>query len=157
MRKIELLVKNARLVSHAGITEHPEVTIAVDAGIILEIGGESLQEHYAPDSILDAKGMYLFPGFINTHTHPCEVYSLKSYREDIGNPYFYEGTLYDYALVMSLGERGAFLQAKLNLAEILKSGCTTALIYGGGYSRTEAERSRGGSGSERSYRVSKLD
>ena len=73
------------------------------------------------------------------HTHPCEVYSLKSYREDIGNPNFYEGTLYDYALVMSLGERGAFLQAKLNLAEILKSGCTTALIYGGGYSRTEAE------------------
>ena len=79
------------------------------------------------------------PGFVNLHTHPCEVYSLKSYREDVGNPYFYEGTLYDYALVMSLGERGAFLQAKLNLAEILKSGCTTSLIYGGGYSRTEAE------------------
>ena len=79
------------------------------------------------------------PGFVNLHTHPCEVYSLKSYREDVGNPYFYEGTLYDYALVMSLGERGAFLQTKLNLAEILKSGCTTSLIYGGGYSRTEAE------------------
>lgn len=79
------------------------------------------------------------PGFVNLHTHPCEVYSLKSYREDVGNPYFYEGTLYDYALVMSLGERGAYLQAKLNLAEILKSGCTTSLIYGGGYSRTEAE------------------
>ena len=31
------------------------------------------------------------------------------------------------------------MQAKLNLAEILKSGCTTALIDGGGYSRTEAE------------------
>lgn len=79
------------------------------------------------------------PGFINLHTHPCEVYSLKSYREDIGNPYFFEGTLYDYALVMSLGERGAYLQAKLNLAEILKSGCTTSLIYGGGYSKVEAE------------------
>ena len=87
----------------------------------------------------DLGNVAITPGFINTHTHPCEVYSLKSYREDIGNPYFYEGTLYDYALVMSLGERGAFLQAKLNLAEILKSGCTTALIYGGGYSRTEAE------------------
>lgn len=79
------------------------------------------------------------PGFVNLHTHPCEVYSLKSYREDVGNPYFYEGTLYDYALVMSLGERGAYLQAKLNLAEMLKSGCTTCLIYGGGYSRTEAK------------------
>lgn len=78
----------------------------------------------------DLGNVAITPGFINMHTHPCEVYSLKSYREDIGNPYFFEGTLYDYALVMSLGERGAYLQAKLNLAEILKSGCTTTLIYG---------------------------
>lgn len=87
----------------------------------------------------DLGNVAITPGFINMHTHPCEVYSLKSYREDIGNPYFFEGTLYDYALVMSLGERGAYLQAKLNLAEILKSGCTTTLIYGGGYSKTEGE------------------
>ena len=51
----------------------------------------------------DLGNVAITPGFINMHTHPCEVYSLKSYREDIGNPYFFEGTLYDYALVMSLG------------------------------------------------------
>lgn len=87
----------------------------------------------------DLGNVAIIPGFVNLHTHPCELYSLKSYREDIGNPCFYEGTLYDYALVMSLGERGAYLQAKMNLAEILKSGCTTSLIYGGGYSATEAQ------------------
>ena len=48
----------------------------------------------------DLGNVAITPGFINMHTHPCEVYSLKSYREDIGNPYFFEGTLYDYALVM---------------------------------------------------------
>lgn len=79
------------------------------------------------------------PGFINLHTHPSELYSLKSYREDIGNPAFYESTLYDYSLVMSFGKRGAELQAKMNLVEVLKSGCTTVLIYGGGYSKIEAD------------------
>ena len=87
----------------------------------------------------DLGNVAITPGFINLHTHPCEVYELKSYREDIGNPFFYEGTLYDYALVMSMGEKGAYLEAKMNLAEILKSGCTTSLIYGGGYSKTEAQ------------------
>ena len=88
--------------------------------------------------IIDLGNKAITPGFINLHTHPCELYSLKSYREDIGNPLFYEGTLYDYALVMSLGDRGSYLQAKLNLAEILKSGCTTTLVYGGGWSKEEA-------------------
>lgn len=87
----------------------------------------------------DLGSVAIIPGFINLHCHPSEVYGLKSYREDIGNPYFYESTLYDYALVMSMGKRGAELQTKLNLAEMLKSGCTTLLIYGGPYSRMEAD------------------
>lgn len=109
----------------------------------LGVEGDTIAGFYAkiPEGIPyeDLGNAAITPGFVNLHTHPCEVYSLKSYREDVGNPYFYEGTLYDYALVMSLGERGAYLQAKLNLAEMLKSGCTTCLIYGGGYSRTEAK------------------
>ncbi|HQB64003.1 MAG TPA: amidohydrolase family protein [Sedimentibacter sp.] len=81
----------------------------------------------------------IIPGFINTHCHPCESYCLKSYREDIGNPCFYESTLYDYALVMAFDEKWSVIQSKLNLMEILKSGVTTAVIFGGGYSRQEAE------------------
>ncbi|MDL2293320.1 amidohydrolase family protein [Ruminococcaceae bacterium OttesenSCG-928-D13] len=87
----------------------------------------------------DLGDVAITPGFINLHTHPSEVFCLKSYREDIGNPNFYEGTLYDYALVLPFTQRSGYLQAKLNIAEILKSGCTTQLIYGGGYSRVEAE------------------
>lgn len=78
------------------------------------------------------------PGFINLHCHPSEVYSIKSYLEDCGNPNFYGSTLIDFPFP-KLGARGAELQTKLNLAEILKSGCTTSLIYGGPYSRLEAD------------------
>lgn len=78
------------------------------------------------------------PGFIDLHCHPSEVFSIKSYTEDLGNPLFYGSTLVDLPFPV-LGKRGAELQAKLNLAEILKSGATTALIFGGPYSRLEAD------------------
>ena len=80
----------------------------------------------------------ILPGFINLHTHPSEVFSIKSFIEDCGNPNFYESTLMDYPFP-SLGKRGAELQTQLNLIELVKSGCTTSLIYGGPYSRLEAE------------------
>lgn len=80
----------------------------------------------------------IIPGFINLHTHPSEVYSIKSYIEDCGSPNFYESTLMDYPFP-TLGARGAEIQAKLNLAELIKSGCTTSLIYGGPYSELEAK------------------
>ncbi len=81
----------------------------------------------------------IIPGFINLHSHPSEVYTIKSYVEDSGNPNFYESNMYDSLGAMGLGAKGALLQTKLNLAEILRSGCTTTLIYGGPYSRMEAD------------------
>ena len=80
----------------------------------------------------------ILPGFINLHCHPSEVYGGRSYKEDQGNPNFYDSTLYDYAGLVSLDEEGAAIQAKLNMAEILKSGCTTSLIFGGPESELEA-------------------
>lgn len=80
----------------------------------------------------------IVPGFINLHCHPSEVYGGRSYKEDQGNRNFYDSTLYDYAGLVSLGGEGARIQAKLNMAEILKSGCTTSLIFGGAESELEA-------------------
>ena len=126
MRKIELLVKNARLVSHAGITEHPEVTIAVDAGIILEIGGESLQEHYAPDSILDAKGMYLFPGFINTHDHLFQILT-KGLGKERPLWDWLENTIRQMTPYMD--DEALYYAAMAGCMENLQSGVTTMLDF----------------------------
>ncbi len=38
----------------------------------------------------------IIPGFVNLHTHPSEVYSIKSYIEDCGNPNFLNPLLMDY-------------------------------------------------------------
>ena len=56
----------------------------------------------------------ILPGFISLHTHPSEVFSIKSFIEDCGNPNFYESTLTGYPFP-SLGKRGAELQTQLNL------------------------------------------
>ncbi|WP_130863617.1 amidohydrolase family protein [Bacilliculturomica massiliensis] len=79
------------------------------------------------------------PGFINLHSHPSEVYTIKSYLEDTGNVCFYESGLYDTLGAVGLGENAPYLQTKINLAEMLKSGCTTITIFGGPYSRLEAQ------------------
>lgn len=86
----------------------------------------------------DLGNVAILPGFINLHCHPSEVYGGRSYKEDCGNPNFYDSTMYDYAGLVSAGGESASIQAKLNMAEILKSGCTTALIFGGAESELEA-------------------
>ncbi|MDL2293319.1 amidohydrolase family protein [Ruminococcaceae bacterium OttesenSCG-928-D13] len=80
----------------------------------------------------------LFPGFVNLHTHPSELFSIKSFVEDNANPNFYESSLIDKP-IPHMGRRGAELQTLINLAELIKSGVTSALIYGGPYSRLEAD------------------
>jgi len=82
----------------------------------------------------------IIPGFVNLHTHPSEIYSIKSFIEDTGSVNFYESSLVDSPPPI-LGEHGAKLQAMLNLIELIKSGCTTNVIYGGPRSEVEAELS----------------
>ena len=81
----------------------------------------------------------ILPGLINLHSHPSEVYGNKSYKEDYGNRLFYDSSMYDAAGFVSMGEASAEIQTKLNLAEIIRSGCTSAVIFGGPQSRLEAE------------------
>lgn len=91
--------------------------------------------------IEDLGNCAIVPGFINLHCHPSETYGGKSYKEDCGNLYFYDSTLYDFAGLVNLEPTAAEIQAKLNLAEIIRSGCTTALIVGGPQSELEAKLS----------------
>ncbi|MDL2293318.1 amidohydrolase family protein [Ruminococcaceae bacterium OttesenSCG-928-D13] len=88
--------------------------------------------------VIDLGNAAILPGFVNLHCHPSEVFSSKSFRDDIGNPYFYNSIMYDDFPVI-MGEAAGEIQAKLNLAEIIKSGVTSALIFGGPNSRLEAE------------------
>lgn len=46
-------------------------TIAIQDGVIVEIGGSALVEKYKDAEVIDANGVTVAPGFIDSHCHPC--------------------------------------------------------------------------------------
>lgn len=46
-------------------------TIAIREGMIAEIGGEELLKDYPTAQMVDAKGVTVAPGLIDSHCHPC--------------------------------------------------------------------------------------
>ena len=126
MQKIDLFVKNARLVSEAGVAAHPEVSLAIHEGRILEIGNGHLLERYTPDTTLDAKGMYLFPGFINTHDHLFQILT-----KGLGK----ERPLWDWLentvrqLTPYMDDEALYYAAMAGCMENLHSGVTTMLDF----------------------------
>ena len=59
-----IIIQNGQLVSHTGLTR---ADLAMDEGRIV-----SIAPHLAPgpqDTVYDAQGCYVFPGFIDGHTH----------------------------------------------------------------------------------------
>ena len=69
----ELLITNiGKLVS--GDIRHPLLeadTIYIKDGLFAEIGGKEMTEKHPGVRILDAKGVTVAPGLIDSHCHPC--------------------------------------------------------------------------------------
>jgi len=61
---VDLVVKNARIVSPRGIIE---AGVAVDGGVVVAVAGEA----HLPkaDRVIDAKGMHMLPGLLDGHSH----------------------------------------------------------------------------------------
>jgi imidazolonepropionase-like amidohydrolase len=67
-----LLIKNARLITMAG-NEYSNGYIAMEEGKITAVGGDCEEaeklETAGCSDIIDAKGCYVLPGFIDAHCH----------------------------------------------------------------------------------------
>ena len=61
---VDLVIKNAKLVSPRGIVE---AGVAVEQGKIVMIAKDHILPH--GDRVLDAKGQFLLPGGVDSHTH----------------------------------------------------------------------------------------
>jgi predicted amidohydrolase YtcJ len=66
--RVDLLVHNAKI-----YTVNTEFDIAsafvVKDGKFVEVGGEELVKKYKPANTVDAQGLAIFPGFIDSHGH----------------------------------------------------------------------------------------
>ena len=120
---LDLIIKNAQIFT---LDRDKRVinrgSAAVQGDRIVMIEPVDLSESYDADQIIDAEGMILFPGFINTHIHIFQSF-LKGLGADHRLIEWLNLSALLYGRIMT--PRQHELAARLACMEALKSGCTT--------------------------------
>jgi 5-methylthioadenosine/S-adenosylhomocysteine deaminase len=123
LTKYDLIIRNALVYTmnqDQRIIERGSVAVTGDRIAMIEQA--DLSELYQADRVIDAEGMMLFPGFINTHIHIFQSF-LKGLGADHQLIEWLNLSALPYGRVMT--PRQHELAAKLACMEALKSGCTT--------------------------------
>src|SRR5262245_46996433 len=105
--------------------------VVIDGNVISHVGPAGSWQ--APvDEVIDASGMIVTPGFINTHAHLYESPLDKSFVEDKGRRQFYLSGLFEYLPVRSaaMDEAAAHACLAYSMAELLRTGTTTVMEIG---------------------------
>jgi 5-methylthioadenosine/S-adenosylhomocysteine deaminase len=116
-----LIIKNATVVTLNDQNDIFEGSVLVEGGIITALG-ESLAAR--ADEVIDARGLALLPGFVQTHVHLCQT--------------LFRGAADDLALIDWLKKRiwpmeaahtadSLYASARLGIAELIRGGTTCAL------------------------------
>lgn len=88
-QKVSTIVRNGTIYTMDASFSKASVMV-VDKGKILAIGGNDLLLRFSSDDIIDAKGQFLYPGFIDAHCHftgygmdryKLELYGSRSFEE----------------------------------------------------------------------------
>lgn len=121
--KYDLIIRNAAI--HTMDRDRRVITsgsLAVKGDRIAKIEQGDLPEQDTAGQVIDADGMILFPGFIDTHIHIFQSF-LKGLGADHRLIEWLNLSALPYGTVMT--PRQHELAAKLACMEALKSGCTT--------------------------------
>ena len=97
-----------------------DVSIAIDGGRIVSVGGDAPEAH----TVIDGRGMVIMPGMVNLHTH-LPMTLLRGVAENVDLQGFLERVWAEEARVMD--PQGVYAGARLGALEALLSGTTTAL------------------------------
>src|SRR5512138_204358 len=115
------LIRNATIVTMNDALEIIEGAVSVRDGRIASVGTEPTDRH---DRIIDARGAYLLPGFIQTHVHLCQTL-FRGYADDMPLLEWLRRRVWP----MEAAHTPSTLRASVRLAaaELLLTGTTTAL------------------------------
>ena len=125
------LIKASHVIAYQdGGHRHLRDGIVVTEGNAIIHVGTGFDGHV--DETLDATGMVLTPGLINTHAHLYESPLDKSFVEDKGNRQFYLSGLFEYLPVRSaaMDDEAARACVAFSMAELLRTGTTTVMEIG---------------------------
>ena len=132
-----LLVKNVRwLVTCNDNNEVLEnVSMLVKDGVIDYIGQIG---DIAADEVIDATGMILYPGMINTHHHLYQTFSRN--LPAVQRMELFPWLKYLYEIWKNLEEENIYYSSMTGMGELLKSGCTTILDHHYVFPQGKSER-----------------
>lgn len=128
MQKIDILIKNGYVVSmNQKRALLPDGAIAIQGDKILEVGNTAdMIAKYAAAKVIDAAGKFIYPGFVNTHSHLFQVL-LKGLGRD--------KLLFDWLdssvrrAIYQIDQECVYYAALVGCIENLRSGATTILDY----------------------------
>ena len=115
------LIRNATIVTMNDALDVVQGSVSVRDGRIAAVGVEPADRH---DTVIDAAGAYLLPGFIQTHVHLCQTL-FRGYADDMPLLEWLRRRVWP----MEAAHTPQTLRASARLAasELLLTGTTTAL------------------------------
>jgi cytosine/adenosine deaminase-related metal-dependent hydrolase len=119
-----LLVKNVELLATFDDTrrEIADGAMLVQDNVILRVGTTAELADEAADSVVDLTGHVVMPGMVNTHHHMYQNLTRVMVQDDA--LFVWLRTL--YPIWARLDDDGVYASARVAMAELLLSGCTTS-------------------------------
>ena len=127
--KKTLLVKNARTIVTCDLQDRvlENAYLYAEDGVISRIGTMAELGAENADEVIDAKGMLLYPGLINTHHHLYQIFTRNLPEVQNMELFPWLTTLYEYWKNI---DADVMRYASLSgLGELLKCGCTTCFDH----------------------------
>ncbi|MBN1487561.1 MAG: 8-oxoguanine deaminase [Anaerolineae bacterium] len=120
-----LLLRNATLVATMDDSQHriPDGGLFIRDNVI-EAVGPTKELPATADEVLDASGMVILPGLVNTHHHFYQT--LTRAVPEAQNAILFKWLKTLYPIWAGMDSEAVYISAKLALAELILSGCTTA-------------------------------
>ena len=118
---IRTLIRNATIITMNDAMDIVHGAVSVRDGRIAAVGDEPSDPH---DAVVDARGAYLLPGFIQTHVHLCQTL-FRGFADDMPLLEWLRRRVWPMEAAHTPQTLRA--SARLGAAELLLSGTTTAL------------------------------
>lgn len=101
-------------------------TITIRDGVIVDLCEGAAKDDFDGD-VLDATGMWLYPGLINTHHHLYQYFTRN--LPDVQNLELFDWLTALYGIWKGLDERTVYFSSLCGMGELMKYGCTTCLDH----------------------------
>lgn len=95
--------------------------IYIENNLIVSAGPEKF--HGSADKIIDASRMLILPGFVNTHHHFFQTLTRNIFSTQ--KTELFDWLITNYEIWRGISKEAFYVSAKVAMAELLKSGCTT--------------------------------